>query len=41
MVERFNDCIGSEVRGIAIYSHRLLEQLLRSFNAAYALRYFG
>ena len=35
MVERFNGRIGTEVLGIAIYSHRDLEQLLRGFNAAY------
>jgi hypothetical protein len=38
MVERFNGRIGSEGRGIAIYSHRQLEQLLRGFNAAYNAR---
>ena len=35
MVERFNGRIGSEALGIAIHSHRDLEQLLRGFNAAY------
>jgi transposase InsO family protein len=38
MVERFNRRLSSEVLGIAIYSHRDLEQLLRGFNAAYNAR---
>ena len=38
MVERFNGRVGSEVRGINIYSHRALEQLLRGFNQAYNAR---
>ena len=38
MVERFNGRISSEVRGINIYSHRALEQLLRGFNQAYNVR---
>ena len=38
MVERLNGRIGSEVLGIATYSHRQLEQLLRGFNQAYNTR---
>ncbi|WP_237182707.1 hypothetical protein [Roseomonas marmotae] len=38
MVERFNGRVGSEVLGIAIWSHAQLEHLLRGFNAAYNAR---
>ena len=38
MVERFNGRIASKVLGIIIYSHRALEQLLRSLNIAYNAR---
>ena len=38
MVERFNGRVGSEVRGITIWSHQQLERLLRGFNAAHNAR---
>ena len=38
MVERFNGRISSEVLNINITSHRALDQLLCSFNAAYNAR---
>lgn len=38
MVERFNRCVGSEVLGITIYSHRDLKHMLRGLNSAYNTR---